>query len=289
MAELGPDDLVLCSGTIPAAGFRERVEAAAAGGFSAISLWGKDYAGARRDEDLSDADLRTLLDDHGLVVAELDAVMPWSASPVIDLPGAEVDDGATFVAFSEHDFYDVADAIGARSLNAVEITGEPLELDAAAEVFAGLCDRAAEHGLLVHLEYLPWSSVPDARTAWRIVRTADRPNAGVLVDSWHEFRNQAGDDQLGEVPGERVIAVQLNDASAAAEADLVDETLHRRLVPGDGAIDLVGLVRLLDDGGCRAPIGVEVFSDELNDLPAVEVARRVGDATRAVLAAARAT
>jgi sugar phosphate isomerase/epimerase len=288
MAGLGPNDLVLCSGTIPAAGFRERVEAAAAGGFSAISLWGKDYAGARRDEGLSDADLRALLDDHGLEVAELDAVMPWSASPQIDLPGAEADDAATFFAFSEQDFFAVADAIGARSLNAVEISGEPIVLDAAAEVFAGLCDRAGEHGLLVHLEYLPWSSVPDAGTAWEIVRAADRPNGGVLVDSWHEFRNAAGDEQLREVPGEQIIAIQLNDAPAGAEADLVDETMHRRLVPGEGAIDLVGLVRLLDASGCRAPIGVEVFSDELNALPAAEVARRVGDATRAVLAAARA-
>jgi sugar phosphate isomerase/epimerase len=83
------------------------------------------------------------------------------------------------------------------------------------------------------------------------------------------------------------MAVQLNDAPAKAEANLVDETMHRRLVPGEGAIDLVGLVRLLDAGGSRAPIGVECFSDELNALPAAEVARRVGDATRAVLAEAR--
>ena len=67
MADLGPDDLVLCSGTISEAGFRERVEAGAAGGFSGISLWGKDYA-AGKQEGLSDADMRALLDDHGLVV-----------------------------------------------------------------------------------------------------------------------------------------------------------------------------------------------------------------------------
>ena len=39
--------------------------------------------------------------------------------------------------------------------------------------------------------------------------------------------------------------------------------------------------------GCRAPVGVEVFSSELQQLPAREAARRAADATRAVLAQAR--
>ena len=66
----------------------------------------------------------------------------------------------------------------------------------------------------------------------------------------------------------------------------MDETLHRRLLPGDGDIDLVGIFRRLRDGGCKAPFGVEIFSDELAALPFAEAARRAGDATRRVLAAA---
>src|SRR5436309_2866211 len=78
---LGPGDLVLCSGTLAReASFRERVDAAVAGGFSGISLWGRDYGSARR-EGLEDADLRALLADHGLAVAELDLAWWW-------LPGA---------------------------------------------------------------------------------------------------------------------------------------------------------------------------------------------------------
>ena len=56
---------------------------------------------------------------------------------------------------------------------------------------------------------------------------------------------------------------------------------------GLSQVDLVEVVRVLDEVGSRAPIGVEVFSEELFALPAVEVARRAGDAARAVLKRAR--
>jgi hypothetical protein len=38
----------------------------------------------------------------------------------------------------------------------------------------------------------------------------------------------------------RVLGIQINDAPAQAEADLIDETLHRRLAPGDGDIENKG-------------------------------------------------
>src|SRR6202034_2007085 len=51
--------------------FRERLAAAQGGGFGGLSLWGRDYEVAR-DEGLSDSDIRLLVADHGLAVAELD-------------------------------------------------------------------------------------------------------------------------------------------------------------------------------------------------------------------------
>ena len=181
----------------------------------------------------------------------------------------------------------IAGSIGARSLTVVEFYGVDLEVDAAAAGFAQVCDRAADHGLLAHLEFLPWAGIPDLRTAWEIVRRADRANGGLLVDSWHLFRSGSTLAELSAIPGERVLYVQIDDAPADAEPDLSDETQHRRLLPGEGSFDLVGLVRTLDRIGCTAPIGVEVFSDELAAHPVGEVARRCADATRRVLLAAR--
>ncbi len=282
---LGPGDLVLCAGTLPAASFRERAEAAAAAGFTALSLLVTDHARARA-EGLSDGDLRAILADRGLAVAEIDPLMSWI--PGAGLHGSATDEGAALFRVSEDDFYAAAAAVGARSLNAVAYTAEPLPRDALAEHFAGLCDRARERGLLVHLEFLPWTQVPHVAAALDVVERAGRQNGGVMLDAWHHFRGGGGAAELSGVPGSRILGVQLDDAPREAEADPVEETLRRRLLPGEGDIDLVGLVRALDAIGCSAPIGVEVFSDALAALPAAEVAKRAGDALRGVIAEARA-
>jgi sugar phosphate isomerase/epimerase len=234
---LGPNDLVLCSGTLPRhTTFVDRVDAATAGGFAGISMWGRDYWAARR-EGHSDADIRARLADHGLAIAELDPAWWWS-------------------------------------------------VDDAAAALAGLCDRAAEHGLVVHVEFLPWSRIADVNAAWEIVRVADRPNAGIAVDAWHWFRGTPDAAALRAIPGNKILGIQLDDAPAEPEANLMTATLHDRLLPGDGAFDLVGLVAALRDAGAVAPIGVEVFSDALHALGPHEAARRAGDATRRVLGGA---
>jgi len=283
---LGPDDLVLCSGTLARdVSFHQRVAAATAGGFAAISLWARDYWRARDDEGLSDADIRALLGDHGLAVAELDGV--WSWTPGADRTFSPEHDPAEFFRYKEDDLYRITDALGARSLNAVDVFGGEWGVDAAADAFAALCDRAAEHGLLVHLEFLPWSKIPDAASCWAIVRTADRSNGGIAVDSWHFFRGTPDWDALRAVPGDRILGVQLSDGPAEPEANLMAATLRDRRVPGDGDFDLVQLVATLRASGAGAPIGVEVFSDALHALPPDEAAFKAGDGTRAVLDAAR--
>jgi sugar phosphate isomerase/epimerase len=283
---LGPDDLVLCSGTLPRdISFRERLDAAVAGGFRGVSIWGRDYERARADG-LSDADLRALLDEHGLEVAELDPAWWW-------LPGAAdvhiPDDADTMHVFryGQDAMFTIADAVGARSLNATDVFGGPWGVDEAAAAFGALCDRAAEHGLVVHLEGLPWSQIPDVGTAWEIVRRAGRPNGGIAVDAWHFFRAGADFDALRAVPGNQVLGIQLDDGPAMAEENLVRATLHDRLLPGDGAFDLHGLVATLRAMGAVAPMGVEVFSDALHARGAVAAARAAGDATRRVLGTVR--
>jgi sugar phosphate isomerase/epimerase len=280
---LGPHDLVLCSGSfgwqVPLA---DRIRAASAAGFRGLSVWPRDYEQARASG-LSDADLRALLGDCGLEVAELDGVWSWLPGADREVPAAE--DPVGFFRTREDDLYRIADAIGGRSLNAIDAFGGDWTLDAAAEAFAALCDRAAGHGLLVHLEFLPWTRVPDVATAWEIARRAGRPNAGIVVDSWHFFRGNPDWETLASLPGERVTAVQLSDAPARPGPDPIAETLHGRRLPGEGDLDLPRLVAALRAIGAHAPLGVEVFSDALHALEPREVARRAADAMRRLRAA----
>jgi sugar phosphate isomerase/epimerase len=280
---LGAGDTVLCSGTLGAGtSFPERVAAARAGNFSAISLWGRDYQIAR-DDGLSDRDIHLMLSDHGLAVAELDPAWWW-------LPGASgirvppAHDQERIFRYGEDELFVMAEGVGARSLNAVDVFGGPWSLDEAATAFAGLCDRAADHGLLVHLEFLPWSRIPDLKTAWHVVRTADRPNGGLMIDAWHYFRSGPDGELLRAIPGQSILGIQLCDAPATPEAEPLHATLHERLLPGEGGLPLHGLMADLGATGTAAPLGVEVFSDVLHARDPAQVGGLAGASLRALRA-----
>lgn len=272
----GDRALILCAGTIPRASWRERIDAARAGGFDGVSLRVGDLARARA-EGWSDADARRSLDDAGLHVSEIEALTAWR-------PGAAVGRKTP----SEAEVFAVAVATGARAVTVVEGPGAPLALDTAAESFGGLCDRAAAHGLQVAVEFWPGSGL-DFATAAAVVAAAARPNGGLLVDCWHLARTAGGETLLRELPGTIITAVQVSDSARviAPEPDYLRVAMTERLMPGDGALDLVGFLRSLDASGSAAPIGVEICSDALAVSSARELAQRAGESVRAVVRAAR--
>jgi sugar phosphate isomerase/epimerase len=278
-------DLVLCTGTALHVPLLERLAPARAAGYAGVSLQPGEHARLAASG-MSDAELRRRIAGEGLAIAEYDAITTWlpgHTPPVSFAPEFR----RALASQTPERLIPLAASIGARSLTVVELYGARPALDDFAAEFARICDLAAPHGLLVHLEFLPWAGVPDLQSAHEIIRRAGRANGGLLIDSWHLFRSGSSLEELRKVPGERVLAVQLDDAPAQAEADLFEETQHRRLLPGQGSFDLVGLIRTLDEIGSRAPLGVEIFSDELARKPIDQVVRTTAEATRRVVERAR--
>ena len=274
-------DLVLCSGTVMQSSVVDRIDAAARAGFAGLTLFPFDPPAARA-AGLAEADLRTYLADHGLAIAYLDALAGW-------LPGGTAVRPEFATGVGEDELYRMADVLGATSMNVVDLCGgAPLPVDEAAEAFAGVCDRAAAHGLAIHLEFIPWTRIPTLEVAWDIVGTADRGNGGILFDNFHWFRGGGSLESLAAVPGSRITALQLSDATARPPDDLVEEAVAGRLLPGTGAAGVVELVRALDAQGCTAPPGVEVFSAELAALPTGVAIDRAARALRDVIGAAQA-
>lgn len=280
---LGPDDLVLCAGTVPDTDVHERVEVARVAGYRGVGLRSGDCLRVCEEDSLGA--LRTALAARGLEIGELDGMTHWA--PRHHAPGHRATGQPRGRLRERHDaLWRVAEEVGARTLNVIEMDPETGQDDEMAEAFAALCDRAVELGMLVQLEPLPWTGIPDLAAAARIIRLADRPNGGLCVDTWHLLRAGQGPADLTLQLTDLVVGLQVNDAPAAPGPDLLEETQHHRLLPGAGDAQVVRVLATLREAGCRAPIGVEVMSDELAQLPAVVAATLAAEATRAVLAEA---
>ena len=278
--DLGPDDLILSHFSLGRfRPFEERVRAAAEAGFAAMGLYIGDYQRLRA-EGAKDADLRAVLDHHGLRIVEIEALRGWS-----ETEKAEQDRDAYLKA--ETEVFTMSDALGPG--HHVQVIG-PYSgtLDDAAQAFAGVCDRAAEHGLAAAIEFLPeMTNIPDAATAMQIVTRAGRANGGICLDSWHHFRGANDDDMLRAIPAAAIFTVQFDDGPAKrVDPDYYTDCTRHREVPGDGDFDLTGFLRLVAEMGVRLPLSVEVMSAKLQDQTAGEITQRLADATRAVLTAA---
>jgi sugar phosphate isomerase/epimerase len=265
-------------GQPPRFSFDDRVGAAARAGFTGIGLLSDDYA-ALRESGQSDADLRGVLDRHGVRVREVEFLFDWA----LDGPRAEA------ARDTEVTFHAMLEAFAPRHMNVGDLQSadDLAPLDVVAERFAGVCDRAAEHGSRVALEFLPWTGLADVTTAAQVVHAADRPNGGLLIDAWHYFRGRPDPSSLRALRASDVVAVQLDDADPDRVGPLFEDTMFRRRLPGEGTFDLVGLVQTLDAVGVEVPYSVEIMSTLEQSLPVEEAARRAYDAASTVLTRAR--
>jgi sugar phosphate isomerase/epimerase len=152
--------------------------------------------------------------------------------------------------------------------------------------FGAFCDAAAAFGLGAVLEFMPWTDARDLVQAARIVAGADRPNGGVLIDAFHFRRSRSRIEDVGRlVPPGRLPYVQLCDVPAEPPADMagmVAEARSERRFPGEGGVDLVGLLRALPPG---VPLSLEIPTHRLaRTVGALERARRALAATEVLLA-----
>jgi sugar phosphate isomerase/epimerase len=212
--------------------------------------------------------------DRGLKVPVVEALLGWEAGDA-----AQIDEQCVPTL-------DIAQFYGAETVAGVVMAPSIDSLDAASAGLAHLAQRAEERGLKVCIEWLPWSGLPDLKTAWKLVGGVGRDNVGLVVDTWHWLRQPGGPDfeTLRQVPGDRIHVVQLDDTTREGNGDdMMMESMTQRLLPGEGEVDFPPLLAALDEIGADPFWAPEVFNLGLMEKGPVEMARRIGDATRKVL------
>jgi sugar phosphate isomerase/epimerase len=279
VSPLADGGLCLWAGSVQRLGFDERLEAARVGGFDSTSLFPYEVHRARA-EGVGDAELRARFEDAGVRIAVIDPLARWL--PTWRPPGGLPPDDPAYGDLEPDEVFAIAVAFGADLISVLALYDPPVSAAVGGPAFAALCDRAAEHGLRLQLEFIPGTGIHDLAAAWEIVRAADRPNGGILLDTWHFFRSGSSFELLEELPADRIFGLQIEDAPAAPAADPAHESLHDRFLPGEGELDLRRFVEAVGDK-VPALTGPEVFSDRLGVLPAAELGRLLGESTRSLL------
>lgn len=117
--------------------------------------------------------------------------------------------------------------------------------------FAQLCEMARPLGLTIDLEFPSWTETPDLGAAVRVLRGADQPNAGILVDLLHFARSGSSLADLRQLPAEWFHFVHVCDAPPGVPVTtdgLIHTARFERLFPGEGGIDVPGILGALPPG-----------------------------------------
>ena len=135
------------------------------------------------------------------------------------------------------------------------------------------------YGVVLAFEALAWGRhIFRTGQAWDVVQRADHPALTLAVDTFHLLSRGDDASALAGIPGERIGFLQVADAPLL-RMDVLEWSRHHRCFPGQGTLDVAGVVAAVLEAGYAGPVSLEVFSDVVREAPAGETA---ADAVRSL-------
>ncbi len=242
---------VSLSGTLP-----EKLEAIAAAGFDGVEIFENDllyYDGSPRE-------IRQMCADLGIAITLFQPFRDFEGGPRARMPRNFDRAERKFDLMQELG----TDLVLVCSTTAADSTGdEPVIIDDLRQ----LAERAGKRGLRIGYEALAWGRhVNTYQQVWNIVRQADHPALGVLLDSFHTLSLKGDPAAIAQIPGDKIFFVQMADAPVLA-MDVLEWSRHFRCFPGQGEFDLPGFLAPIIQSGYTGPLSLEIFNDGFRAAP----------------------
>ncbi|MFD0981871.1 bifunctional sugar phosphate isomerase/epimerase/4-hydroxyphenylpyruvate dioxygenase family protein [Tropicimonas aquimaris] len=239
--------------TVSIAGdLRDKLTAIAGAGFDGIEIFEQDFIAYSG----SPTEIGEMVRDHGLKIDLF--------QPVRDFEGLPEPLRAKAFDRIERRF-DLMEELGTDLLLVSSSTHADClgGVDRFAADFAELGERAAARGLRIGYEARSWARfVSDYRDAWEVVRRADHPAVGLILDSFHTLAKKVDPAGIRAIPGDRIFHVQLSDAPMIA-MDLEYMSRHFRVMPGEGDLPVLEFLRAVSVTGYDGPFSLEILNDQL--------------------------
>ena len=239
-----------------------KLSAAARAGFRAVEIFENDltfFNGRPRE-------VRAMADDLGLEIIAL--------QPMRDFEGMPEPARAKNFERAERKF-DLMEELGTKMLSLCSNVAEDSsgDVDRSVADLTELAARAATRGFRIGYEALAWGRhVHDWMQAWEIVKRADAPNLGIVLDSFHICARKNPIAPLAQIPADRIALVQLADAPGIL-MDPMSLSRHHRCFPGQGDWPMNEYLEAAIATGYSGPISLEIFNDQFRGAPANTIAR----------------
>ncbi len=229
---------------------QEKLEAIAAAGFKAVEIFENDLIAFPG----SPTEVRRICDGLGLQII--------TCQPFRDFEGMPAEKRQRTFDRAERKF-DLLQELGTELLfvcSSLSPEGQ-CGIERLAADFAELGERAAKRGMKVGYEALAWGrQVYDYRDAWEIVRRANHPSVGTILDTFHIQSRGLDLSAIRNIPKEKILLVQLADAPKL-QMDYLSWSRHWRCLPGQGDFDLGAFMDALLATGYDGHLSLEIFND----------------------------
>ncbi len=149
-----------------------------------------------------------------------------------------------------------------------------------------------DHGCRLGLEYVgprtSWSTrrfvfVHNMREMRELIAEINKPNVGLLLDSWHWFTAQETVADLMTCSAKEIICVDLNDAPAGLPVEQQKDNM-RELPCATGVIPVADFLNALNKIGCDAPVRCEPFNAPLRAMAPEEALKTTAAAMKKAFA-----
>lgn len=226
----------------------DKLAAFAAAGFDGIEISEQDFA----VQGSTPSEIGQLVRDHGLDVTLFQTTLA--------LPGLPDRTRALTQLERRLDIMSALDA----PLLLIKAPSDPQSvggIDRMADDLRNAAERAAARGLRIGFEPRAQARhISDYRDAWEIVRRADHPALGLVLDSFHVLARGLSPEGIRAIPAERIFHVQMADAPAVG-MDLDFKSRGFRLLPGEGDLPVLKFLRAVLATGYRGALGLDLRQD----------------------------
>ena len=253
------------------------IRAAAAAGFDYVEIWAAKLRTFLKENSASD--LKGLFDEHGTKPLSINSIehitfRTHEAYAQIKAECAELSSIAAQIGCPI--IVVVPGKLPANGATADEVIAE------STRVLNELADIAAPHNVNLAFEFLgqPDCSVQTLGLADQIVRHVDRPNVGLVIDSFHFYAGGSTVEMIERMDPERLLIFHINDAENLPRERLTDA---HRLLPGLGILPLPAMTAAFRRIGYDRVASVEIFRPEYWERDPLELAREAKAAMERVL------